>query len=193
MSSHRSDPVEEIAALATSHDFRIGVAESLTGGQLASRLAAGPDASDWFRGGVVAYAPEVKFNVLGVPPGPVVTETCAREMARGAARVLGGDATVAVTGVGGPEPEEGQPPGTVYVATVVRGAERCARLELSGEPDEIVTSTTRQALELLDEALREHASSDAVRRSEALGNHAGGTEAGPAPARDDGRAGTTSR
>lgn len=147
---------EAIASLAVRHGFRLGVAESLTAGTIATSLGAAPDASEWFRGGVVAYASAVKFDLLGVPPGPVVTADCARQMAAGAAKVLGADATVAVTGVGGPDPEEGLPPGTVYVATWTRGVQGCCeRLDLDGDPTEILARTTETALHLLFEAIRD--------------------------------------
>jgi nicotinamide-nucleotide amidase len=149
---------ETIASLAVRSGFRVGVAESLTCGKLAAQLGAAPDASEWFRGGVVAYASEVKFDVLGVAPGPVVTAACARQMAAGAAKLLGADATVAVTGVGGPEPEEGEPAGTVYVATWTRGVESgCERLDLDGDPPQILAATTERALALLLDSVRDGA------------------------------------
>lgn len=140
------EQVEQIARLAGEHDVQVGVAESLTSGKLAAHLGAGPDASDWFRGGVVAYAPEVKFDVLGVEPGPVVTAACARQMAAGAASVLGADATVATTGVGGPDPDEGEPPGTVYLAVQVRGRVHERRLDLPGDPEQVLAATVDAAL-----------------------------------------------
>lgn len=152
MSDH-SRLVASIADLASAHGFRVGVAESLTSGQLAADLGAGPEASTWFRGGVVAYASEVKFEVLGVTPGPVVTELCAREMAKGTADLLGADAVVATTGVGGPDPEEGKPPGRVYVAAYVRGLETCQRLDLSGDPPDVLDETRARALAHLHEAM----------------------------------------
>src|SRR3982751_2909607 len=88
----------DIAELADKRDVTVAVAESLTGGKLACHLAAAPSSGEWFRGGVVAYAAEVKFGLLDVPVGPVITEACAAAMARGVARVLGADASVAVTG-----------------------------------------------------------------------------------------------
>lgn len=149
--------VEAIATRARRHHLRVGVAESLTSGQLSAALGAGPDASSWFRGGVIAYASEVKFDVLGVRPGPVVTGSCARQMARGASRVLGAQATVATTGVGGPAAEEGEPPGTVYVAALVGDRERCLRLALDGDPAQVLAATTAASLELLLELLDEAA------------------------------------
>lgn len=140
---------EAIASLAQRYAFRVGVAESLTCGKLAVALGAAPDASSWFRGGVVAYASAVKFEVLGVTPGPVVTAECARQMATGSAQLLGADAVVAVTGVGGPDPEEGEPPGTVHAAAYVRGVETHARFQLSGEPADVLEQTQVRALELL--------------------------------------------
>ena len=88
-----------------------GVAESLTGGLIASRLVNVPGASAWFRGGVVAYDSQVKFDVLGVPAGPVVTEAAAAAMAEGAARVTGADVGLGITGVAGPDDQEGVAPG----------------------------------------------------------------------------------
>jgi nicotinamide-nucleotide amidase len=140
---------DAIASLAMRNGFRVGVAESLTCGKLAAQLGAAPNASEWFRGGVVAYASEVKFDVLGVTPGPVVTAECARQMALGVATVLDADATVAVTGVGGPDPEEGQPPGTVHVAAWVRGVETGELVQVDGDPAEVLASTVPKALEVL--------------------------------------------
>ena len=146
--------VDAIASLAGEHGFQVGVTESLTGGPLAADLAAGPEASSWFRGGLVAYASEVKFDVLGVTPGPVVSAACARQMAWGAASLLDADAVVSTTGVGGPDPEEGEAPGTVYLAALVRGHEAAIRLELEGDPPEILEQTRTRALELLRDSLR---------------------------------------
>jgi nicotinamide-nucleotide amidase len=176
-----SDRVEAIASLADEHSFRVAAAESLTCGQVAADLGAGPDASAWFRGGVVAYASEVKFDVLGVTPGPVVTDRCAREMAHGAADLLGADAVVATTGVGGPDEEEGEPPGTVYVAAIVRGDVTCVRLDLSGDPADVLSQTRSRALEILGDAMR--ASVDDVSGPQRPGTARAGEPAGsPNPA-----------
>lgn len=158
-----SDHVEAIASFARSHGFGIGVAESLTSGQLAADLGAGPEAASWFRGGLVAYSSEVKFDVLGVRPGPVITEECARQMSWGVSSLLDADAVVATTGVGGPEPEEDEPPGTVYVATLVRGRQTCERLDLGGDPAEVLAQTRARCLRALLENMREVAE-DAVSR-----------------------------
>ncbi|MFN3708009.1 CinA family protein [Microcella sp.] len=135
-----------VSDLAHDRGWRLGCAESLTSGAIASALGRADDSSTWFRGGIVAYSPYAKVALLGVTPGPVVTESCAREMAIGSRRLLGADATVAVTGVGGPEDSEGNPPGTVMIAVdSVRGTD-VSTWRFTGEPSEIVAETTREAL-----------------------------------------------
>jgi nicotinamide-nucleotide amidase len=145
--------IERIARLATDHDLTIAAAESLTSGLIASRLGAGPKASEWFRGSVVAYQEPVKFDVLGVRRGPLVDPDCAEGMAQGVGRLLGADVAVAATGVGGPDPSEGKPAGTVYVAVTVRGSTTVRELDLEGDPEEILEATADHALELLATAL----------------------------------------
>jgi len=93
----------------------LGVAESVTGGLVAGRLTAVVGASDVFRGGIVSYASDVKFDVLGVTPGPVVSESTAKEMAVGVRKALGSDIGLALTGVAGPAEQDGVKVGTVCV------------------------------------------------------------------------------
>ncbi len=148
--------VERIARLAQERGIDVAAAESLTSGLIASRLGAGPSASEWFRGSVVAYQEPVKFDVLGVPEGPVVSAGCAEQMARGVVKLLGADAAVAATGVGGPDPSEGEPAGTVYVAVLVGDALTVTRLDLAGDdPDRILGETAERSLRLLADALAE--------------------------------------
>jgi nicotinamide-nucleotide amidase len=105
-----------VLALLRDRGLTLGLAESLTGGMMGSRVCDVPGASDVFRGSIVSYAPEVKFDVLGVPEGPVVTAEAAAAMAAGARRVLGADVGVAVTGVAGPgADDDGVAAGTVFV------------------------------------------------------------------------------
>lgn len=141
--------VRELAERIAEADASIAVAESLTGGQLSGALAAAPDASDWFRGGLVAYAPEVKFDVLGVTPGPVVTAQCAEEMATGVERLLMARIGVGVTGVGGPDPGEGHPAGTVFAAVSTQGRVVVREWHFGGEPEEVLEQTIDAILRLL--------------------------------------------
>ena len=146
--------VEQIAEHASAGDLTIAVAESLTGGELAARLAAGPDAATWFAGGAVTYTAEVKQRVLGVPPGPVVSETTARAMADGVADLFGADVAVAVTGVGGPTAQEGEPPGTVWWAVHSGDRTEAGCVHLPGDPREVVAATIEMSLARLLAALR---------------------------------------
>ncbi len=101
--------------------WSLGVAESLTGGLIGARLANVPGASKTFRGSIASYATEVKRSVLGVTASSVVSAKCVAQMAEGAQRVLECDVAVAVTGVAGPDEQEGQPVGTVWFGVAVAG------------------------------------------------------------------------
>jgi nicotinamide-nucleotide amidase len=146
--------VHDIAQLAKDHGFQVGAAESLTGGAVSSALAMGEGAAEWFHGCVVSYAPTVKYDLLGVTPGPLVSERCAVEMVTGVAKVLQVDAAVSTTGAGGPGPEEGKPAGTVHVGLYVRGEVTSHELSLDGDPGEVVEGATEKALGLLLQAMR---------------------------------------
>lgn len=154
------DPAEELAGLAQEIARRardagmtVAAAESLTAGAISNALGAAPEASEWLRGGVVAYAEGVKRDLLGVTADKLASAQCARELAAGVARLLGADAAVAVTGVGGPDPDEGEPPGSVYGSVAVRGGIRDVHWQFEGDPAEVVHRTARAALELLRDAL----------------------------------------
>jgi nicotinamide-nucleotide amidase len=108
-----------VASLLLARGLTLAVAESLTGGLVASRLVNVPGASEWFRGGVVSYATDVKYSLLDVPEGPVVSAPAAAAMATGVAAKLGADVGLAVTGVAGPDSQEGHPPGTVFMAVAL--------------------------------------------------------------------------
>ena len=110
-----------VGELLLAAGLDLAVAESLTGGLVAARMVNVPGASRWFRGGVVAYASAVKHDVLDVPPGPVVSEEAAVAMATGVRRRLGASVGLGVTGVAGPDAQEGQRPGTVFIASDIDG------------------------------------------------------------------------
>ncbi|HEX2849212.1 MAG TPA: competence/damage-inducible protein A [Acidimicrobiales bacterium] len=138
----------------------LGLAESLTGGLVGSRLTNVVGASDWFRGSIVSYASDVKFDVLGVPKGPVVSEEAARAMALGARRVLGADVGLGVTGVAGPAEQDGQPPGTVFLGLAMPGDDTGeARLvKLPGDRDRVRQFAAISLLDLLRKRLLERRS-----------------------------------
>ena len=143
-----------VAALLLRRGLSLGVAESLTGGLIASRLVDVPGASAWFRGGVVAYATEVKHAVLGIAEGPVVSEPTARQMAEAACRVLGADVGLSTTGVAGPGEQDGERPGTVFVGLAVPGAPTEVRaLHLPGDRPQVRGYAVISALDLLRRTL----------------------------------------
>jgi nicotinamide-nucleotide amidase len=138
-----------VGRLLVEAGWTVGVAESLTGGLVGSRLSAVPGASDWFRGSIVAYSSEVKRKLLGVGDGPVVSDIAALEMATGAVAALDADVGLALTGVAGPTEQEGQPVGTVWVGLVVDGEPEAHLLRLAGDRDQIRQIATISALDLL--------------------------------------------
>jgi nicotinamide-nucleotide amidase len=104
----------------------------------------------WFKGSLVSYDSAVKYDVLGVPEGPVVSAAAAEAMAAGACRVLHADVGLAITGVAGPAEQEGQPVGTVFIALSLDGrVEEVIGLRLPGDRERVREFATITALNLL--------------------------------------------
>lgn len=158
MSSPADRPARLVDLLVGS-GRTLATAESLTGGALAARVVDVPGASAAFRGGVVAYATELKAQLLGVDTGLLsrrgaVDPDVALAMAAGVRARLGADVGVATTGVAGPESQDGVRPGTVFVAVDDGGGEpRVRRIVVEGPRDAVRTASVDAALELLDEVL----------------------------------------
>ncbi|PIM69827.1 damage-inducible protein CinA [Streptomyces sp. JV178] len=140
----------------------LAVAESLTGGLVAAAITDVPGASQAFRGSVTAYATEVKHQLLGVDATLLdqrgaVDPQVAAQMADGVRKALGADWGISTTGVAGPDPQDGQPVGTVHVAVAgPRGADsgafdggKVASLRLNGGRAEIRMESVRSVLGLL--------------------------------------------
>lgn len=138
-----------IVAMLAERSLTVAVAESLTGGYLAGRICAVPGASAVFRGGVVAYHPSIKFDLLDVPEGPVVTEAAALAMAHGVRRRLGADIGLATTGVAGPDESEGKAVGTVCLGIAGSMAERATTVQLPGDRERIRQFSCITLLDLL--------------------------------------------
>jgi nicotinamide-nucleotide amidase len=146
------DETMEVAVgrLLRDRGLTLAIAESLTGGLLASRLVAVPGASEWFRGAVVAYDSSVKRSVLGIPEGPVVSIEVAAAMAEGARRVLGSDVGLATTGVAGPTEQEGRPVGTLVVGLALPGSDpEAMESRLPGDRERVRQLATISALNSL--------------------------------------------
>jgi nicotinamide-nucleotide amidase len=156
MSESEGDDVGALAEVLTSAGLSLAVAESLTGGSLSARLAAGEGASEWYRGAIVSYSSSVKHHLLGVPDGPVVSEASARCMAEAACRLLEADLSMSVTGAGGPDPQDGRPPGTVWMALHDHslGSTETREEHFSGSPAEVVDRTCDFAIRWMLERCR---------------------------------------
>ena len=139
-------------------DLSIGTAESLTGGLVCAALTSVPGASTVVRGAVVAYASEVKADVLGVDRDLLaregaVCEPVAAQLADGIRRVLGCAVGVSTTGVAGPDPADGQPVGTVFVGASGPWGILVEELALTGDRDQIRSASVLAVLTLLERAL----------------------------------------
>ena len=129
-----NDTMESVVLdLLRAQGWTLALAESVTGGLVSGRLTGVAGASEVYRGAVVSYASEVKFDVLGVEEGPVVTEDAAIAMAEGARKVLGADVGLALTGVAGPSEQDGMRPGTLFAAVALP----------DGEPDRVTSVHVR--------------------------------------------------
>ena len=150
----------EAVGLLTAAGRTVAVAESLTGGLVVAALTSVPGASVVVRGGVIAYATELKTVLLGVPAdllarhGTVHPEV-AQAMASGVRDRLGATYGMATTGVAGPGPAEGKPQGTVFVAVSGPAGSAGGGLQLAGDRGQVREETVRSVLSLLVRALRE--------------------------------------
>ncbi|MEU6458727.1 CinA family protein [Streptomyces sp. NPDC047065] len=157
-----SSSAAEVVRLLTVRGETLAVAESLTGGMVASEITSVPGASKAFRGSVTAYATELKRQILGVDASLLasrgaVDAQVAAQMAAGARRILGADWGIATTGVAGPDAQDGQPVGTVFVAVdgpsgAGEGSAcggKVQALRLNGDRAEIRMESVRSVLALL--------------------------------------------
>ena len=148
----------ELIERLTHRGLTVAIAESLTGGLLCAALTEVPGASAVIRGGVVAYATDLKASMLDVPHELLDTEGAvdadvALEMAAGVASKLGADIGISTTGVAGPEPQDGKAVGTVFIACVWGERRVVEELSLSGTRNEIRSLTVHAALRMLASAV----------------------------------------
>ncbi|NEA49903.1 CinA family protein [Streptomyces sp. SID10815] len=178
-----SSPAAEVVRLLTVRGETVAVAESLTGGLVAAEITSVPGASQVFRGSVTAYATELKHRLLGVDAtllaqrGAVDAQVAA-QMAAGVRTTLGADWGIATTGVAGPDPQDGQPVGTVFVAVTgppQAGSDasrdgKTAALRLNGGRTEIRMESVRSVLALLLERIAgEHTGNERAQDTERNG------------------------
>lgn len=161
-----SSTATDVVRLLTVKGETLAVAESLTGGLVAAEITSVPGASKVFRGSVTAYATELKHELLGVDAALLaargaVDAQVAAQMAAGVRKALGTDWGIATTGVAGPEPQDGRPVGTVFIAvdgplapdSGSAGGGKVEGLRLNGDRAEIRMESVRSVLALLLEQL----------------------------------------
>jgi nicotinamide-nucleotide amidase len=158
----------DVASRLEAAKATVATAESLTGGLLGAALTGVPGVSRSYLGGVVAYATPVKAALLGVPEETLrrdgaVAATTALAMARGVRERLGASYGVATTGVAGPDPAEGKPPGTVFVAVAGPDGEQARHHRIEGDRDGVRRTTCAAALALLRDRLSASADADGYR------------------------------
>jgi PncC family amidohydrolase len=161
-------PALEVHRLLLARGETVAVAESLTGGALGAELTTVPGVSATFRGGVTAYATALKADLLGVDRallarvGAVHPEV-ARQMARGVRDRLSATYGLAVTGVAGPYPQDGHPPGEVHLALAGPAGETSLVLGVTGDREAVRAESVRRALAMVRDAL--------LRAGDHLGDH----------------------
>jgi nicotinamide-nucleotide amidase len=127
---------EQLVAHCVERGVSIALAESLTAGEMALAIACIPDSGKVFLGGVIPYATEAKRRVLGVDENPVVSGAAARAMAVAAREMFDSDLAAATTGVAGPAPQDGQPPGVLFVAVAARNGTTLVERHVVADPDD---------------------------------------------------------
>jgi nicotinamide-nucleotide amidase len=152
-----------LVKLLREHGLTVATAESLTGGLVSAVIVDVPGASNVLRGAVVAYANEIKRDVLGVDAELLdergaVNGTAAAQMAIGIRKIMGADVGISTTGVAGPDPADGVAPGTAFVACSWAKDEPAIRaLRLEGGRAQVRTQVVTRALELAEATIRQTA------------------------------------
>jgi nicotinamide-nucleotide amidase len=144
------DTMESVVLqLLRERGLTLGLAESLTGGLIASRLTSHPGCGDVFRGAIVPYHRDLKQSLLGAPDVPAVSEEMVKAMAEGVCTTLGADVGLAVTGVAGPDPHEGLDPGALWIAIHLNGHTEAVNLTLPFDRERIRQFTCIMSLNML--------------------------------------------
>ncbi len=150
---------QHIHRILTESGATLAIAESCTGGAIASKFTAMAGASAYLLGGVVAYSNDVKTNILGVDPVSLtcfgaVSEVVALEMAEGIRRITGSDYAIATTGIAGPDGgSKHKPVGTVWMAIATPEGSRAIMRNSGTDRGQIISRASAYAIEMLYEEL----------------------------------------
>jgi PncC family amidohydrolase len=150
---------EKLGVLLRKRGLKLATAESCTGGLIGHRITNVPGSSDYYLGGIVAYANEVKIAQLDVPPALLarygaVSREAVLEMAAGARRSLGADIAVSVSGIAGPGGgTDGKPVGTVWVGLSTPEGAWARRFSFPGDRRQVKAASAEAALQIVLEYL----------------------------------------
>lgn len=136
----------------------VATAESLTAGLVAATLARIPGASAVLRGGLIVYATDLKTSLAGVDAALLaehgaVHPAVAAQLAEGARVRCGADFGLGLTGVAGPDPQDGVDPGTIFVAVAAADGVNTRRHEIAGERNTVRTAAVLAAITQMAEVL----------------------------------------
>ncbi len=148
----------EVVALLVARRQTVATAESLTAGLVTATLTTVPGSSAVVRGGLVVYATDLKARLAGVPADLLakhgaVHPDVAIALAEGARTVCTADWGIGLTGVAGPDPQDGVAPGRVYLGLAGPTGTTCHTLDLPGDRDAVRTASVAAALGALHTAL----------------------------------------
>lgn len=150
----------QIHDILIKHGKSLAIAESCTGGMIASKFTAMAGASNYLLGGVVAYSNDVKCNILGVNRDDIecfgaVSEVVALEMAEGVRRITGADYAIATTGIAGPGGgSKHKPVGTVWMAIATPEGSRAVMRNSGTDRGQIISRASAYAIEMLYEEIK---------------------------------------
>jgi nicotinamide-nucleotide amidase len=140
------DDVAELIEGLCERGWAVATAESMTGGAIAGLLGAAPGAGQCVAGGITSNATEAKCELLGVAAERVVSGDAARVMAEKVRVLFGAEVGIAVTGVAGPDPQDGVPVGTLFISCATPATSHTYRVVAPGDPDAVRRQAVDAAL-----------------------------------------------
>lgn len=147
------ESARSLVAALNERAWSVACGESLTAGMVASAIASVPGSSAVLRGGVVAYQPQVKVQLLGVSREAITAGLVSREvavaLAEGAAAQLNAEVGIGTTGAAGPDSHDGAPPGSAWIAVSAAGGVTAAQeLHVDGDRQAVRDQVAAAALDL---------------------------------------------
>jgi nicotinamide-nucleotide amidase len=126
-----------VLELLRERGLTLALAESVTGGLAGARIAAIPGSSDVFLGSVLASSADVRSTLMGTPSGVQIDPEAAKALAVGVRKLFGAEVGLAATGVPGPDEQEGQAPGTVWLGLALGDDVEAQQVRLPGDPNRV--------------------------------------------------------